>query len=522
MVPSAPDSMRRLASAYPASKRLWKPIWSVAPVAWTSPTTSAVSSYPSAIGFSQKAGMPASMAARMRGACAGVDAAITTASGLDSRTASIRPASPPTSPATSSARRISASPTRISSTPGSPARTPAWTAPIRPAPSSPTLTPSVLDTEQRAELPLSDLEILGRVLLGDEREARVDPGVHRPALDGLGGLFDADLPHRVRVLGHGGVHVAPDDRLGCFDRPVDPDQDRIALVGRQGFDRPEGHLVVGSEDGVHVGVGLEEVLHGADRLEPVEVRGDLTDDLHVGALYGLPHSGLPLVAGDRAGDAYYEADGPFAVHLPFEVVPGLEPGREVVRADVGVLRLPLRYVRVEQYYWHLLARPLEDGLHQDRVGRRHDERVDILGQEVLDDGYLLVYGQLPGRGLHEHGGVLFPASCPRPLLGRHPEFLIQGLGNVADLHLPRQVGRRQLPAAGRGEKQDAGEERGERGQPLTHRPSRRLRPPVLLRRPARPSRRRSWRPAAHGSPGWAPPLPRRCPGGGPRPCVPPA
>src|SRR5829696_8689846 len=256
MVPRAPDSMRRLASAYPASKRLWKPIWSVAPVASTSPTTSAVSSYPSAIGFSQKAGMPASMAARMRGACAGVDAAITTASGPESRTASIRPASPPTSPATFSARRISASPTRISSTPGSPASTPAWTAPIRPAPSSPTLTPSVLDTEQRAE----------------------------------------------------------------------------------------GHLVVGREDGVHVGVGLEEVLHGADRLEPVEVRGDLTDDLHVGALYGLPHSGLPLVAGDRAGDAYYEADGPFAVHLPFEVVPGLEPGREVVRADVGVLRLPLRYV----------------------------------------------------------------------------------------------------------------------------------------------------------------------------------
>ena len=32
----SPDSMRRLASAYPASKRLWKPIWSVAPESSTS------------------------------------------------------------------------------------------------------------------------------------------------------------------------------------------------------------------------------------------------------------------------------------------------------------------------------------------------------------------------------------------------------------------------------------------------------------------------------------------------------
>ena len=29
MVPRAPESIRRFASAYPASKRLWKPIWSL-------------------------------------------------------------------------------------------------------------------------------------------------------------------------------------------------------------------------------------------------------------------------------------------------------------------------------------------------------------------------------------------------------------------------------------------------------------------------------------------------------------
>ena len=44
--------------------------------------------------------MPASTAARIKGACAGVDAAMTTASGPEASTASIRPASPPTSPAT--------------------------------------------------------------------------------------------------------------------------------------------------------------------------------------------------------------------------------------------------------------------------------------------------------------------------------------------------------------------------------------------------------------------------------------
>src|SRR5918995_2619327 len=138
MVPSAPVSMRRLASAYPVSKRLWKPTWSVAPDAATSRAISTVSSYPSAIGFSQKAGMPASKEARIKGACAGVDAAITTASGPEPSTASMCPASPPTSCATSSARCGSASPTSISSTLGSRASTPAWRAPIRPAPSSPT------------------------------------------------------------------------------------------------------------------------------------------------------------------------------------------------------------------------------------------------------------------------------------------------------------------------------------------------------------------------------------------------
>src|ERR687897_1154403 len=94
------------------------------------------------MGFSQKAGMPASTQAKIRGACAGVDAAMTTASGPESRISWIPPASPPTSPATFSARWESSSPTRISSTRGSPAGTPAWRAPIRPAPSRPTFTRS--------------------------------------------------------------------------------------------------------------------------------------------------------------------------------------------------------------------------------------------------------------------------------------------------------------------------------------------------------------------------------------------
>src|SRR5215208_6495252 len=147
---------------------------------------------------------------------------MTTASGPDPSTASIRPAFPPTSCATSSARCISASPTSISSTAGSRASTLAWRAPIRPAPSSPTFTsyPSLLDAEQGAKLFLPYLEITGRFPFGEEREAGVDPGVDRLAVRGFCGGLDTDLPHRVRVLRHGGVHVAPDDRL--------------ALVGLQG------------------------------------------------------------------------------------------------------------------------------------------------------------------------------------------------------------------------------------------------------------------------------------------------
>src|SRR5918998_238769 len=91
------------------------------------------------MGFSQNAGMPASTEASIRGACAGVEAAMTTQSGPDRRMSSLVPDLPPTSEATLSARRASASPTRISSTLGSPARRPACSTPMRPAPSSPTL-----------------------------------------------------------------------------------------------------------------------------------------------------------------------------------------------------------------------------------------------------------------------------------------------------------------------------------------------------------------------------------------------
>src|SRR5215212_1636397 len=138
MVPSSPLSTRRRASAYPEAKRLWKPIWSTAPEDSTASTTPTVSSWPSAIGFSQNAGMPASTEASIRGACAGVEVAMTTASGPDRRMSLMVPDLPPTSAATLSARRESASPTRISSTLGSPASRPACNAPMRPAPNSPT------------------------------------------------------------------------------------------------------------------------------------------------------------------------------------------------------------------------------------------------------------------------------------------------------------------------------------------------------------------------------------------------
>jgi len=71
-----------------------------------------------------------------------------------------------------------------------------------------------------------------------------------------------------------------------------------AYISLQGLYGPEGHLVVGRKDGVQIGVGLQEVLHRAHRLEPVEVCFDFTDDLDVCVLYGLSHSGLPLVAWD--------------------------------------------------------------------------------------------------------------------------------------------------------------------------------------------------------------------------------
>src|SRR3712207_2968504 len=78
-------------------------------------------------------------------------------------------------------------------------------------------TPSLLDPEQGPELLLSYLEVCGSVLLGDEREAGVDPGVDRLAVGGFCGQLDTDLPHRVRVLRHGGSHVAAYYRLGGLD-----------------------------------------------------------------------------------------------------------------------------------------------------------------------------------------------------------------------------------------------------------------------------------------------------------------
>src|SRR5215210_489825 len=397
--------------------------------------------------------MPASTEARIRGACAGVEAAMTRASGPAPSTSSIFPASPPTSLATASALFGSASPTSISLTPGSRESTPAWRAPIRPAPSSPTFIRilSVLYAKQRAQLLLPDLQVAWGVRLGNEREASVDLGVDGFAACGFRGLLDANLTHRIGVLGYCGVHVAAYYRLGCLDGPVYPHEDSVALVRLKGLYRAEGHLVVGREDGVQVGVSLEEVLHGADGLEPVEIGGDFSDDLDVCAFYGLAHTGLPLVSRDRAWDARYKADGPLAVHLFLEVAPGFEAGVEVVRAYVGVLLLPARYVGIDQDHGHLLGGPLEDGLHQDGVGGRNHERVYLLGQKVLDYGYLLVDGQFPRWGLHEHGGVLFSAPRPRALLGRDPELLVKGLGHVADLHRPGQRGGRQLPAARRGE-----------------------------------------------------------------------
>src|SRR5215210_2445286 len=294
--------------------------------------------------------MPASTEARIRGACAGVEAAMTRASGPAPSTSSIFPASPPTSLATTSALFGSASPTSISLTPGSRESTPACRAPIRPAPSSPTFIRilSVLYAKQRAQLLLPDLQVAWGVRLGNEREASVDLGVDGFAVCGFRGLLDANLTHRVGVLGYCGVHVAAYYRLGCLDGPVHPNEDRVALVRLKGLYRAEGHLVVGREDGVHVRVGLENVLHGAHGLEPVVVRRDIPDDLDVGAFNALTHASLPLVSGNRAGDARYEADGPLAVHPFLEVASCFEAGMEVVRAYVGVLLLPARYVGVDQ------------------------------------------------------------------------------------------------------------------------------------------------------------------------------
>ena len=58
-----------------------KPTWTTAPAASTSRTSSTVSSTSPESGFSQKHGIPAATERRTSPACAGVGAAITTASG---------------------------------------------------------------------------------------------------------------------------------------------------------------------------------------------------------------------------------------------------------------------------------------------------------------------------------------------------------------------------------------------------------------------------------------------------------
>src|SRR5215211_923029 len=244
------------------------------------------------------------------------------------------------------------------------------------------------------------LEVTLGVLRGDQRYPGVDRLRYRLVFRRVHRLFYTDQTHLVRVLCHRGIYsfVLDDRHRGFLGSVVAHQQDISGLPARlEDLQRPEGHLVVGREDGIHVRVPLKNVFHRRYALGAVEVRGHLLDDFDVGALYGIPHPGDPILTRCRSRNAVHERQRPPTFHLVDDVLPGDLATLDVIRSDVGYLPFPAGDVRVDDDNGHLFARALEDGLQLVGRCRRDGQRVDLLGQHVFDHGYLLVYGELRGR-----------------------------------------------------------------------------------------------------------------------------
>src|SRR3984957_13798596 len=101
-------------------------------------------------------------------------------------------------------------------------------------------------------------------------------------LDDLVGLFDTKAADKRRLLGDGGDHRPVLDRREGIRGAVEPDHDDLEPGGLYGLDRAQSHLVIGGEDGVDLGVRLENVLHDVQALSAVEVRWLTGDDFKPG------------------------------------------------------------------------------------------------------------------------------------------------------------------------------------------------------------------------------------------------
>src|SRR5919106_5012506 len=238
---------------------------------------------------------------------------------------------------------------------------------------------------------------------------------------------DLALADGVRGLGR---NVVSEDRNRSFLRGCSPSRGGEHIVVLRSEHRAQPHLVGCGPDEVHIarGEARQECLRRLDSLLPVPVGGYwIAEDLDTGVLIDhLVESVEPLLREERSGDPFDDGPGrrdvlgvgvcicllpPLEVEvlvlfdvdgLPFpensrtaEVVEhGVRRYRcrlGVVEPDVaGNLDVLLLFEQVDHDYGNVgVVSLLNSGFDCLRIRRRYGDHVDVLRNEVFDDGELI-------------------------------------------------------------------------------------------------------------------------------------
>ncbi|MGC4001569.1 MAG: hypothetical protein QM767_30560 [Anaeromyxobacter sp.] len=175
-----------------------------------------------------------------------------------------------------------------------------------------------------------------------------------------------------------------------------------------GLQRAQRHLVVVGEDGVHLGLGLEHVLHHREPLGAVEVGGLAGHHLHVRALGldGLVEALAAIARRGRAGDALQLHHAALAAQQLADVLARQPAAGHVVGRDV------VGHVAAARGAVHGDDRDLGgvgglDGRdHRGRVGRIDQDDLHLPLDQVLDVRDLLVHLVLRVEDGHVHARLL--------------------------------------------------------------------------------------------------------------------